>query len=134
MHDIVPGAEAALSNPIEGLNAIITKMSNHVILKGTINFHFNIEYQQNFSSNTKLFTTLHSLPLQNAVTSSNKAIFISEYGNAQPDRRRKVRRPKLRSLDCIQNDLKSVGIKRWRKKAEDRSVQAIVLKESLVKL
>jgi hypothetical protein len=43
-------------------------------------------------------------------------------------------RPKLRWLDCIENDLKSMGVKRCRKKAEDRSVWAIILKEALVKL
>jgi hypothetical protein len=37
-------------------------------------------------------------------------------------------------LDCIENDLKSVGVGRWRKKTEDRSVWAIVLKEALVNL
>jgi hypothetical protein len=52
----------------------------------------------------------------------------------KPDGRRKAGRPKLRSLDYIENDLKSMGVKRWRKKAEDRSVWAIVLKEALVKL
>jgi hypothetical protein len=32
------------------------------------------------------------------------------------------------------NDLKSMGVKRWRKKAEDRLVWAVLLKEALVKL
>jgi hypothetical protein len=50
------------------------------------------------------------------------------------DGRRKAGRPKLRWLDCIENDLKSMGVKRWRKKAEDRSVWTIILKEALVKL
>jgi hypothetical protein len=36
--------------------------------------------------------------------------------------------------DCIQNDLKFMGVKRWRKKALDRSVWAVILKEALVKL
>jgi hypothetical protein len=52
----------------------------------------------------------------------------------QPYGRKKTGRPKLRWLDCIKNDLKSMGVKRWRKKAEDRSVWAIILKEALVKL
>jgi hypothetical protein len=52
----------------------------------------------------------------------------------KPDGRRKTGRPKLRWLDCIVNDLKSMGVKRWRKKAEDRSVRAVILKEALVKL
>jgi hypothetical protein len=37
----------------------------------------------------------------------------------KPDGRRKAGRPKLRWLDCIENDLKSIGVKRWMKKAED---------------
>jgi hypothetical protein len=50
------------------------------------------------------------------------------------DGRRKAGRPKLRWLDCIENDLKLMGVKRWRKKAEDRSAWAVFLKEALVKL
>jgi hypothetical protein len=38
-----------------------------------------------------------------------------------PDGRRNAGRPKLRWLDCIENDLKSMRVKSWRKKAEDRS-------------
>jgi hypothetical protein len=37
-------------------------------------------------------------------------------------------------LDCIENDMKWMGVKRWGKKAEDRSAWAILLKEALVKL
>jgi hypothetical protein len=51
----------------------------------------------------------------------------------KPDGRRKAGRPKLGWLDCIENDLKSMGVKRWRKKAEDICV-AIILKEALVRL
>jgi hypothetical protein len=50
------------------------------------------------------------------------------------DGRRKVGRPKLRWLDCIENALKSMGVRRWRTKAEDRSLWAFILKESQVKL
>jgi hypothetical protein len=32
-----------------------------------------------------------------------------------------------------ENDLKLMGVKRWRKKPEDRFVWAIILKEALVK-
>jgi hypothetical protein len=32
-------------------------------------------------------------------------------------------------LDCTENDLKSMDVKRWRKKAEERSVCAVVVKE-----
>jgi hypothetical protein len=34
----------------------------------------------------------------------------------------------------VKNDVKLMGAKRWRKKAEGRSVWAIILKEALVKL
>jgi hypothetical protein len=51
-----------------------------------------------------------------------------------PNGRRKVGRPKLRWLDCVENDMKSMGVKRWRHKEEGRSVWAIILKEGLVKL
>jgi hypothetical protein len=43
-----------------------------------------------------------------------KKVFLGK-----PDGRRQAGRPKLRWLDCIENDLKSMGVKRWRKKAED---------------
>jgi hypothetical protein len=56
-----------------------------------------------------------------------KTVFVGK-----PDARRKVGGPKLRWLDCTENDLKWVGVKRWRKKAEDRSVCAVVVKEVLV--
>jgi hypothetical protein len=39
----------------------------------------------------------------------------------KPDGKRITGRPKVRWLDCIENDLKSMGIKRWRKRAEERS-------------
>jgi len=52
----------------------------------------------------------------------------------RPDGRRKAGRPKLKWLGCTENDLKLMVVRRWWKKAEDRSVWAIILKESLVKL
>ena len=50
----------------------------------------------------------------------------------KPDGRRKEGRTTLKCLDCTENDLKSMGVKRHRKKAEDRSVSAIILNEALV--
>jgi hypothetical protein len=58
-----------------------------------------------------------------------KKVFLGK-----PDGRRKAGRPKLRWLDCIENDLQLMGVKRWRKKAEGRSVCPIILKEELVKI
>jgi len=40
----------------------------------------------------------------------------------------------LRWLGCIENDLKSMGVERSRKTAENRSAWVIILKEALVKL
>jgi hypothetical protein len=48
--------------------------------------------------------------------------------------KKKSRKTKLRWLDCIENDMESMGVKRCGKKAEDRSVCAVILKEALVKL
>jgi hypothetical protein len=58
-----------------------------------------------------------------------KKVFLGK-----PDGRKKPGRPKLRWVDCTENDLKAMGVKRWRKKAEDKSVWAIILKKALVKL
>jgi hypothetical protein len=58
-----------------------------------------------------------------------KKVFLGK-----PDGRRKAGRPKLRWLDCTENDLKWTGVKRWRKKAEGRSVWAVILKGALVTL
>jgi hypothetical protein len=52
----------------------------------------------------------------------------------KPDGRRKAGRPKLRWFECLEKALKSMGVRRWRKKAEDRSVWAIILEEAVVKL
>jgi hypothetical protein len=46
---------------------------------------------------------------------------------------KKARRTKFSYSDCIENDIKSMGVKRWRKK-EDRSAWAIALTETPVKL
>jgi hypothetical protein len=58
-----------------------------------------------------------------------KKVFLGK-----PDGRGKAGRPKLRWLVCTENELKSMCVKRWRKKAEDRSVCAVIVKEVLVKL
>jgi hypothetical protein len=58
-----------------------------------------------------------------------KCVFLEK-----SDGRRKAGNPKLRWLDCIDIDLKSTGVKSLRKKAENRSLWAIILKEALVKV
>jgi hypothetical protein len=50
------------------------------------------------------------------------------------ERIRKTGRPKLRLLYCIENDEKSIGVARRRKRAEDRLAWAIILKVTLFKL
>lgn len=52
----------------------------------------------------------------------------------KPDGRRKAEGPKLRWLDCIANDLESMGVKIWRNKAEERLTWAVILMETVVKL
>jgi hypothetical protein len=56
-----------------------------------------------------------------------KKVFLGE-----PDGIRKAERLKLRWLDNIENDLKSIGVSRCRKKAEYRPVRAIILKLALI--
>jgi len=58
---------------------------------------------------------------------SVKKVFLGK-----PDGRRKAGRPKVRWQDCGENDLKPTGVKRRRKKAEDTSAWAIILKKKLV--
>jgi hypothetical protein len=52
----------------------------------------------------------------------------------KPEGRRKAERPKLRWLDSIEKGSQSKSVKRWRKKAEGRSVWAVILKGALVTL
>jgi hypothetical protein len=58
-----------------------------------------------------------------------KRVFL---GN--PEGRKKPKRPRLRWLDCVEDDLKILGVRRWRKSVEDHEEWAIVLKEAMVKL
>jgi hypothetical protein len=51
-----------------------------------------------------------------------------------PGERRKPGRPRLRWLDCVKDDLKTLGVRRRRKRAEDREEWAVILKETVVKL
>jgi hypothetical protein len=51
-----------------------------------------------------------------------------------PVGRRKPGRPRIRWLDCVEDGLKTLGVRRWRKRAEDREEWVIILKEAVVKL
>ena len=58
-----------------------------------------------------------------------KKVFLGKRGG-----RREAGTPKLRWLTYIENDLTSMGVKRLRNKAEDRSSWAVILKEAVVAL
>jgi hypothetical protein len=58
-----------------------------------------------------------------------KRVFLGKPGG-----RGKPERPRLRWLDCVEDDLETLGVKRWRKKAEDCEEWAIIIKEAIVKL
>jgi hypothetical protein len=51
-----------------------------------------------------------------------------------PGERWKPGRPRLRWLNCVEDDLKTLGVRRQRKRAEDREEWAIILKAAVVKL
>jgi hypothetical protein len=50
--------------------------------------------------------------------------------NAKPEGRREVERPRLRWLDDVEADIKSLGVKRWRIKAQDRKQWSAILREA----
>jgi hypothetical protein len=56
-----------------------------------------------------------------------KKVFLGKPGG-----RREAGRPKLTWIDYIENDLESMGVKRWRKKAEDRSLWAVILQQAVL--
>jgi hypothetical protein len=49
-------------------------------------------------------------------------------------RNMETRKTKFKKLDCVEDDLKIFGVRRWRKRAEDREGWAIILKEAMFKL
>ncbi|PSN38229.1 hypothetical protein C0J52_22200 [Blattella germanica] len=51
-----------------------------------------------------------------------------------PGGRRYGGRPRLRCLDCLEEDLRRMGVRRWRKKAENREEWVVIAKETLAKL
>jgi len=59
---------------------------------------------------------------------------IKKVFQGKQDARAKAGRPKLRWLDCAENCMKSVGIKKWRKKAEGIFLWDVIMKEELLEL
>jgi hypothetical protein len=51
-----------------------------------------------------------------------------------PGGKRKPGRTKSRWLDCIEDDLKTLEVRRFKEKAEDREEWAIVLKKTVFEL
>jgi hypothetical protein len=58
-----------------------------------------------------------------------KNVFVSK-----PEGRRDIGRPKLRWLDDAEDDIKTLGIRRWRIKAQDRNEWTAIKREAKVKL
>jgi hypothetical protein len=54
--------------------------------------------------------------------------------NSKPEGRRGVGRPRLRWLDDVEADIKALGVKRWRIRAQDRKEWSAILMEAKAKL
>jgi hypothetical protein len=54
--------------------------------------------------------------------------------NAKTEGRRGIGRPRLRWLDDVEADIKALGMKRWRIKAQDRKEWSEILREAKTKL
>jgi hypothetical protein len=54
--------------------------------------------------------------------------------NAKPEGRCGVGRHRLRWLDDVEADIKAIGIRRWRTKAQDRKEWSAILREAKDKL
>jgi hypothetical protein len=50
--------------------------------------------------------------------------------NAKPEGRRRVGRPRQRWLDDVEADIKVLGVKRWRIKAQDRKEWSAIVREA----
>jgi hypothetical protein len=58
-----------------------------------------------------------------------KKVFVSK-----AEGRRDIGRPKLRWLDDVEDDIKALGIRQWRIKAQDKNEWTAVKMEAKVKL
>jgi hypothetical protein len=56
-------------------------------------------------------------------------VFVSK-----PEGRRDIGRPKLRWLDDVEDEIKALGMRRWRIKAQDRNEWTDIKREAKVKL
>jgi hypothetical protein len=54
--------------------------------------------------------------------------------NAKKEGRRRVGRPRLRWLGDVETDIKALGVKRWRTKAQDRKEWSAILSEAKAEL
>jgi hypothetical protein len=54
--------------------------------------------------------------------------------NTKREGRRGVGRPKLRCLDEVEADTKTIGMKRWKLNAQDRKEWTVILREATAKL
>jgi hypothetical protein len=54
--------------------------------------------------------------------------------NTKPEGKREVGRPKLGWLDDVEAHIRTLGIKRWRLKARDRTKWMVIVSEGKVKL
>jgi hypothetical protein len=54
--------------------------------------------------------------------------------NTKPEGRHGVGRPRLRWLDNVEADIKDLGVKRWKIKAQDRKEWLAILREANAKL
>ncbi|KDR13323.1 hypothetical protein L798_12948 [Zootermopsis nevadensis] len=52
--------------------------------------------------------------------------------NGQPGGRRRMGRPRMRWLDDVGEDLRTIGVRRWRRKAESRDDWKTLIREAKV--
>jgi hypothetical protein len=64
----------------------------------------------------------------------NEARIVKNIFEENLEGRRGRGRPRLRWLNYVEDDLRMLGVKRWRRKALEREEWAFVIKEGKVKL
>jgi hypothetical protein len=66
------------------------------------------------------------------VTRIDQRKIVKKMFESTSEGRRKVGRPRLRWLDDVENDLRVIKVRRWRKKAQNREELAPVIKKAKV--